>query len=81
MQNCKHVRSLEQRNHFLVIVFNGVVIVPTLLLNAVSLMVIFKASQLKNKPCYFIIIIRSKFNLTVCVFSTFHCSSTYLPAE
>ena len=52
-------------NHTLVIAFNGIMIVPTLLLNGVAVITIFKYSQLSSKPCYFIILLQSMFDFAV----------------
>ena len=52
-------------NHILVIAFNGIMIISTLLLNGVSVITIFKSSQLSSKPCYFIILLQSMFDLAV----------------
>ena len=52
-------------NRVLVIIFNGILIIPTILLNAVSIMTIWKSSQLKRKPCYFIILVQSVTDLSV----------------
>ena len=55
-------------SHIFAIALNGIVIIPTLLLNAASVITIFKSSQLNNKPCYFIILVQSVFDLAVGIF-------------
>ena len=52
-------------NRTVVLVFNSMLIIPTVLLNAVAIITIFKSSQLKNKPCYFIILVQSTMDLAV----------------
>ena len=52
-------------NHIIVLAVNGILVIPTILLNAVSIMTISKSSQLKSKPCYFIILIQSAADLVV----------------
>ena len=52
-------------NHIFVISFNGILIIPTVLLNAIAIITIFKSSQLKSKPCYFIILVQSVIDLLV----------------
>ena len=55
-------------NHIFAITFNGILIIPTILLNAVAIKTILKSSQLKSKPCYFIILVQSMIDLAVGVF-------------
>ena len=52
-------------NHILAIVFNGLLIIPTIIQNAVPLIAIWKSSQLNRKPCYFRIFVQSVIDLTV----------------
>jgi large-conductance mechanosensitive channel len=52
-------------NQVLVIVFNGILIIPTILLNAVAIITIWKSTQLNRKPCYFIILVQSVTDLAV----------------
>ena len=52
-------------NLVFVLVFNGVIIIPTIMLNGISILTILKCSQLKNKPCYFIIAVQSTIDLAV----------------
>ena len=47
------------------IVFLGVLIIPTVLLNAVAVITIWKTAQLKKKPCYFVILLQSSVDLGV----------------
>ena len=56
-------------NYILLIVFNGILIIPTILLNAVPLIMIWKSSQLSRKPCYFIILVQSAIDLAVGIVS------------
>ena len=55
-------------NHIVTIAVNIILIIPTILLNAVSIITIVKSSQLKNKLCYFIILLQSVTDLAVGVF-------------
>ena len=52
-------------NLVFLLVFNGVIIIPTILLNAIAILTILKCSQLKSKPCYFIIAVQSTIDLAV----------------
>ena len=52
-------------NHIFAIVFNGILIVPTVLLNSLAIITICKSPQLKTKPCYFIIFVQSITDLAV----------------
>ena len=52
-------------NHILAIAVNGILIIPTILLNAVAIITIWKSSQLSRKPCYFIILVQSVTDLAV----------------
>ena len=56
-------------NHIFAIVFNGFLIIPTILLNTVAIITIWKSSQLRSKPCYFIILVQSAVDLAVGVVS------------
>lgn len=51
------------------IAFNGVLIFSTIFLNLLSVMTIRKSSQLKNKLCYFVILLQSVVDLCVGLFS------------
>lgn len=48
-----------------VFVFNCILSVPTILLNAVSIIAILKSHRLKSMPCYFIIYVQSIIDLAV----------------
>ena len=52
-------------NHIAILTVNIILIIPTILLNAVSITTIVKSSQLKNKLCYFIILLQSVTDLAV----------------
>ena len=52
-------------NQIVVFAVNIFLIIPTILLNAVSITTILKSSQLKSKPCYFIILLQSAADLAV----------------
>ena len=52
-------------NNISVIIFNAVLMIPTISLNFVASITILKSSQLKNKPCYFIILVQSVVDLGV----------------
>ena len=54
--------------YIIALVFNGILIIPTIILNGVSIITISKSSQLNCKPCYFIILLQSVVDLTVGVF-------------
>jgi hypothetical protein len=56
-------------NNILVILANCILIISTILLNAVSIITILKSSQLKRKPCYFIILVQTFIDLAVGVFA------------
>ncbi len=55
-------------NHIFAIALNGILIIPTILLNAVPIITILKSSQLNSKPCYFIILIQCVNDLAVGIF-------------
>ena len=52
-------------NYIFAITFNGLLMIPTILLNAVAIVTILKSSQLMSKPCYFIILVQSVIDLAV----------------
>ena len=52
-------------NNVAVLTVNIILIFPTILLNAVSIITITKSSQLRNKICYFIILVQSVTDLVV----------------
>ena len=54
-------------SHILAIVFNSVLIIPTILLNGAAVITIIKCYQLKSKPCYFIILLQFMNDLAVSV--------------
>jgi hypothetical protein len=49
--------------------------IHTVLLNAVAMITILKSSQLKSKPCYFIILVQSINDLAVGIVSIIHLIS------
>jgi hypothetical protein len=55
-------------NHIFAITFNSILVISTISLNAVAIKTILKSSQLKSKPCYFIILVQSVIDLAVGVF-------------
>ena len=52
-------------NHIVLVVANIILFIPTITLNAISILTILKSSQLKNKTCYFVILLQSAADLTV----------------
>ena len=54
-----------------VVVFsaNGISMITAILLNAISVITVLKSSQMKNKLCYFIILVQSVIDLAVGVFA------------
>ena len=52
-------------NQIITSVVNGVVILLTILLNSVAIRTISKCSQLKNKLCYFLVLVQSVTDLLV----------------
>jgi hypothetical protein len=68
MVNTNHLQKSFKKfliSHILAASVNGIFIIPTILLNAVSIVTIFKSSQLNSKPCYFIILVQSVIDLAV----------------
>ncbi|XP_028413376.1 beta-2 adrenergic receptor-like [Dendronephthya gigantea] len=55
-------------NHAAVIVLNVVLIIPTIMLNAVAIITIWNSSQMNSKPCYFVVVVQSAIDLAVGVF-------------
>ena len=55
-------------NHIMVIVTNIILIIPTILLNAISIVTITKSSSLNSKTCYFVIFLQSVSDLLVGTF-------------
>ena len=77
-------------NHIFAIALNSLLIIPTILLNAVAIITILKYSQLNNKPCYFIILVQSIIDLAVgvlgiplilsnCIVENLVLKSSFLP--
>lgn len=60
-----HLSGALFMNQIVVFAVNIFLIIPTILLNAVSITTILKSSQLKSKPCYFIILLQSAADLAV----------------
>ena len=64
-----HVTGFESSkyeiNRIFNIVFLGVLIVSTMLLNALAVITIWKRTQLRKKLCYFVILVQSLADLTV----------------
>ena len=52
-------------NHVSGIVVSSILIIPTVLLNAIAIKTILRSSQLYSKPCYFIILLQSVIDLAV----------------
>ena len=52
-------------NHVSGIVVSSILIIPTVLLNAIAIKTILRSSQLNSKPCYFIILLQSVIDLAV----------------
>lgn len=52
-------------NHTFVLVLNSILIIPTILLNGLSIITIINSHQLKSKPCYFTILVQSVIDLAV----------------
>ena len=52
-------------NHIFAITFNGIMIIPTILLNGVAVVTILRSSQVSSKSCYFIIFLQSVFDFAV----------------
>ena len=67
------VRQFPSRKYFLsqilYIFVSGVLIIPAVLLNSISVLTIWKSSHLKAKLCYFLILIQSIFDIAVGVIS------------
>ena len=64
----KHPSNLLFIYHLFVLSLNIFLIVPTISLNGVAIVTILKSAQLKNKPCYFIILVQSVIDLAVGIF-------------
>ncbi len=63
------VNEMDLMNRALLIAFNGILILSTTFLNLLSVITIRKSSQLKNKLCYFVILLQSVVDLVVGVSS------------
>ncbi len=55
-------------NHIVAIALNGILIIPTIVLNTIPIIAILKSYQLRSKPCYFIILVQSVIDLAVGIF-------------
>ncbi|CAB3988236.1 Adenosine receptor A2b [Paramuricea clavata] len=53
------LNKLDKTNRTLLIAFNAILIFLTIFLNLLSMITIRKSSQLKNKMCYFVILVQS----------------------
>ena len=69
VQKTVHVSGFESRkyeiNRIFNILFLGALILSTVLLNAVAVITIWKRTQLKNKLCYFVILVQSSADLAI----------------
>lgn len=63
------VNRVDMKNRILLIVFNVILIFSAIILNLLSVVTIRKSSQLKNKLCYFVILVQSVVDLGIGVFS------------
>lgn len=61
--------SEKMLNFIVVFSANGISLIAAILLNAISVITVLKSSQMKNKPCYFIILVQSVIDLAVGVFA------------
>ena len=55
-------------SHICAVVFNVILIISTIVLNAVAIITIWKSSQLNSKTCYFVVFIQSVIDLVIGVF-------------
>ena len=53
------IGAMDTQNRIILIVFNVILVFSTLFLNLLSITAIRKSSQLKNKLCYFVILVQS----------------------
>ena len=64
-----YVSSFEsgeyENNRTSSLVFLGILITPTVLLNAVAVLTIWKTAQLKKKPSYFVILVQASVDLGI----------------
>ena len=58
-------REEHKRHRIAVILINCILLLSTIMLNGISIITIRKSSQLKNKVCYFVILIQSVVDLSV----------------
>ena len=63
------VKAMDSQNRVLIIVFNVILVFSTLFLNSLSITAIRKSSQLKNKLCYFVILVQSSVDFSFGVIS------------
>ena len=63
------VKAMDSQTRILIIVFNVILVISTLFLNSLSITAIRKSSQLKNKLCYFVILIQSSVDFSFGVIS------------
>ena len=66
----KYNSAINSSNSFVInrivqCVFNGVLMISTILLNSVAILTISKSSQLKEKLCYFLVLVQSSIDLVV----------------
>jgi hypothetical protein len=70
-------------NRIFTVVVNSLLIIPIVLLNVMAIVTIQKSSQLKNRPCYFAIVLQSAADIGVGCFTipitTFFLASPLLP--
>jgi hypothetical protein len=62
------VNSIDMRHRIPVIAFNVILMLSTIFLNLLSVITIRKSSQLKNKVCYFVILVQSVVDFVVGIF-------------
>ncbi|XP_028394388.1 prostaglandin E2 receptor EP2 subtype-like [Dendronephthya gigantea] len=78
----KFSSSKYEINRVATIVINGTLVISTVLLNLIAMLTILKSTQLKNKICYFLILIQSVVDLGVgCIgapLSVFYMLGTFL---
>ena len=65
----EHLSDKLLTNLIVVFSVNGILMISTILLNAMSVITILKSSQMKSKSCYFIILVQSVIDLAVGVFA------------
>lgn len=64
-----NVMTLDTKNRVALFAFNVILLFFTVFLNLLSLLTIRKSSQLKNKLCYFVILLQSAVDFVVGVFT------------